>query len=273
MKPTIFPAQELEGVDDERRGDVDASVQAQECGAILDTSSETIATQWLRIHPGLRAKIWTAIAEHVRDHGRRRWDLVRERAEFAHVIGKAAGAAGKRRFWRWVSAVCEPPPPDKTRPHEARGAATEALSSATERARLAAQRNLPAAPSPAYMARAGAQATQNIDFLAAVTLIWADAERLRELAMQPDETSPDGKRIADAKVFDASIRRRVEVMESALRVMQEIWDLNFQEQFYNAITEIIVSELEEVPDVQERVIRRLVDLNNSRGMTIHAEPR
>jgi hypothetical protein len=176
----------------------------------------------------LKAAILTAIAEHVRAHGRRQWDLIRERPEFAPLIGREAGVNGKRRFWRWVNAVCEPPPADRTRPHEAREVTADALRSATERARLAAERNLPAAPSPSYLMRAGADASKNLDFLAAVHLIWADAERLREHAMRIDQTAPDGMAISDGKLFDASIRRRVEVMESALRVMRRsgTWNIS-----------------------------------------------
>jgi hypothetical protein len=220
---------------------------------------------------GIKQAILTAIGLHLREHGRRRWDLLREHPAYASVIGKAAGEKGRRKFWRWVQAMTEPAPPDATRPHEARAAADEALATATDRARRAAEQNIPVAPSPAYMMRAGAKGPTNIDFLAAVSGIWADAQRLREQAMGPDETSPDGQRIEDAKMFDASIRRRTEVMESALGVMREIWDLQYQQRFYDGITAIIVDELAEVPEIQERVIRKLAELNKSRGMTVHAE--
>lgn len=221
----------------------------------------------------LKLKIFAAIAEHIRTHGRKHWDLVREDPEFAHVIGKAAGGSGKRKFWRYVDAVSEIPPPDKTKPHEARAIATDALSQATERARLAAQQNLPAAPSPAYMMRAGAQASENLDFFREIPRMWADIERLRLQAMGSDEESPDGNSIDDPKMFDVSIRRRIELMESALRVMQEMWDVQQQQRLYDAITEIIVGELAAVPDIQQRVVAKLVELNKNRGMTIFAGAR
>ena len=217
-----------------------------------------------------KARILRAIAEHLRIFGRKEWDRVREHPDFAPIIGKVAGEKGRRKFWRWVNAVSEPAPLDKTRPHEARQVAADALDSATDRARLAAQENLPTAPSPAYLMRAGAGASRNIDFLAGIHLIWADAQRLREHSMLPDETAPEGMRISDAKLFDASIRRRVEVIESAVGI---IWDLEYQQRFYDGITDIIVDELASVPAIQERVIRRLVELNKSRGMTASPEAR
>lgn len=174
-----------------------------------------------KIHPDIKARILSEISPHVRVYGRREWDRIREKPEYAAVIGKASGPNGKRTFFRWVDSVLQPTPPDVTRPHEAREAATAGLAAATQQARLAAQKNLPAAPSPAYLMRAGAEGAKNIDFLAAIGVIWEDAVRLRDQALEPDDTSPDGTRIADTKGFDASIKRRLEVVDSALSVMQD----------------------------------------------------
>ena len=81
-----------------------------------------------------------------------------------------------------------------------------------------------------------------------------------------------GKRIEDARTFpDRSIGRRLEIIETAVQLMREIWDLGFQERFYDGITQIIVEELAPVPEIQGRVIQRLTELNNSRGMTVNAE--
>jgi len=225
------------------------------------------------VPPAIKAAILKAIPDHIRAHGRRHWDLLREREDFAAWIGRASGVAGKRRFWRWVRAVSQPPPPDRTRPFETRSAATEALNAAADQARLAAEKNLPAAPSPSYLMRTGVQGVKSLDFLAAVSGIWADAELLRELAMTTDGGTDGARRIANAAVFDSSIRRRLEVVESALRIMREIWDLKYQQSFYDAITNIIVDELASVPEIQMRVCQKLTELNNNIGMTIHMESR
>jgi hypothetical protein len=220
----------------------------------------------------LKQRILADLGVHIRTYGRTEWDRVRENPAYAHVIGKAAGEAGRRKFWRWVKAVSEPAPADKTRPHEAREVAEEGLAQATRQAREA-EKHLPAAPSPAYIMRSGAKAAKNIDFLASLNQIWADAEWMREQALAGDPEGPEGQRIDDMKTFDASIRRRLEVMDSALKAMREIWDLDFQKRYYDGIKDIIVSELAPYPEVQARVIRRLADLNKSRGMTMYAEAR
>jgi hypothetical protein len=219
----------------------------------------------------LKAKVLAEIAAHVAIYGRRNWDLIRENPQYAHLIGREAGESGKRTFWRWVNAACGVPPVDKTRPHEGREAATAALAAATERARAAALKHLPAAPSPAYLMREGARAAKQIDFLAAIHLVWADAERLRDDAVDADENAPGHEKIVDLKLFDRSINRRLEVIQSALRVMQTIYDFQHQQRFNSAITDILVEELAAFPEVQERVIRRLTDLNNRSGITIYSE--
>jgi hypothetical protein len=120
--------------------------------------------------------------------------------------------------------------------------------------------------------RKGAQAENQINFLAIVHELMADVGKLRGMSVVADEAAADGERVKNPHLFGQAIDKRLRVMETALKVMQEIWDLQYQQRFYDEITEIIVTELAAIPDVQERVIRRLADLNNRRGMTLYAEP-
>jgi hypothetical protein len=235
--------------------------------------SGSSAIRFRGIHPDLKSKILAAIVVHIQTHGHRHWRLLQERPEFAHVIGKASGPSGVRKLRRWVKSVSTATPADRTRPHENREAADDALRSAIVGAREAAQKNLPTAPPPSYLMAGGAQATKNIDFLAGVGLLWEDALRLRDHGLKADPNSNDGTSIEDPKVFSGSIGRRLEILESALGITRQVWDLDHQRQLYEAITEIIVEELASVPDIQRRVIIKLTELNNRRGMTIHAEVR
>lgn len=224
----------------------------------------------------LKPRILAEIAAHARVYGREQWDLLRERPEFAHVIGKEAGAVGKRKFYRWVEAVLggvravDRPQGGGVAP-DGGEAAAGVIDDAKKRALLAAQKNVPAAPSPAYLARSAATGDANVDFLAMLGGIVHDVDKLRAAAVKPDENQPDGEKIINLHVFDRSIGRRLEVMDKALRVMQEIWDLRYQQKFYDAITEIIVEEMAPYPEVQERVIRRLAELNQRQGMTLYAD--
>jgi hypothetical protein len=215
----------------------------------------------------LKLQILADIAAHVEIYGRQNWDEIRERPEYADLIGKAAGESGKRKFFRWVKSVCEPMPADKTRPREGRQVADDAMKSATRRARRAAMKNLPAAPSPAYMLRAGAQAERNIDYLAEAILVWEDIKQLREDAIVADDTVACGWRIQKWSRFNKSITLRLRAMDTFTRLRSEIYDLSYMERFIEGVGDIIVGELEPYPDVQERVIAKLEALNKSAGMT------
>jgi hypothetical protein len=248
---------------------VQAGSVAAQAGSVSHSALQQVTSPPVPRHSRaqIKARALAAIAEHIQVYGRKHWDLVRERPEFEAVIGKAAGQNGKRTFYRWVEAVSKPMPPDTTRPHEGRAVADQALATATERARLAAQQNLPAAPSPAYMMGAGAQATKNIDFLAEIDRMWDDILRLRSQSIDAGDGSPGSEVITDPKAFDRTISRRAEVMQTAVRVMQEIWDLQEHQRLYEAITSIIVEDLASVPEIQQRVVAKIAELNKTRGMT------
>lgn len=221
----------------------------------------------------LKDRILAEIAAHVRVYGRERWDLIREKPEYAHVIGKEAGGAGKRKFFRWVENVLggvPDPHPGAGRPHEVGDAAVAALDDAQKRALLAAQKNIPAAPSPAYLMRKGPAAENSINFLAVVHSLMGDVDMLR--AASVTENDDGTTKIKNLHFFGQQIDKRLKVMDTALRVMQEIWDLQYQQRFYDAIVSIIVEELGPYPEAQARAIDRLEELNARRGMTLHAEP-
>lgn len=215
----------------------------------------------------LKQQILIEIAAHMRIYGRTKWYLICDNPTYASLIGPETGASGKRTFMRWVNAVCEASPADRTKPHEGREVATTAMDEATLRARRAVARNIPAAPSPAYMLRQGARAEARLDILEECHLLWEDALLLRDHALEPDEKAAAGCRIRNMKVFEASIECRSRVLLRWMETTQEVWDLRYQQRFYDAISDIIVRELQPYPDVQERVIAQLEKLNKSSGMT------
>lgn len=215
-----------------------------------------------------KGQVLAAIREHVRVFGRRDWKRIRDR--FPNVAD--------RKFFRWVALVTETAPGDP-RKHVrtsdlVRGEKAETLRGAVDEARELAAKNIPAAPPPEYLARTGAAGRRNIDFLAATNEIWGDVMLLRDYAMNPDpELKGTPKSIKNPMYFDTSIKRRLDVMDSALRAMQAIWDLHYMEKFFQNIVQIIVEEIGPAnPEVQLRVLQRLQALNDRTGMTIHAEP-
>lgn len=80
-------------------------------------SSDNVDNEAGKLSPeALKPVILEAIGVHVREHGPKDWHLVRERTDFAHVIGQASVPSDSRRFWRWVAKVREEMPADRTRP-------------------------------------------------------------------------------------------------------------------------------------------------------------
>jgi hypothetical protein len=219
----------------------------------------------------LKTEILVAISEHLRRHGPRNWKLVRERTEFAPVIGEQAGEAGRRKFYRWQKSVREPMAADKTRPREGRAAVEDALANAVESARAAAERRLPAAPSPAFFMKLGADAEVKVGMVVAIEEVWGDLQLIRAHAFEDDGSG--GHRLKSSKVLMESAKSRIAVIETAVRLVKEIYDLDALHRLYRSIIDIIVTELAEAPDIQARVLDRLDALNNAQAMTPFAGAR
>jgi hypothetical protein len=215
----------------------------------------------------LKLRILADIAEHLAVYGRTNWKAICEAPDYAPIIGEQAGPSGKRKFMRWVNSVATPLRPDRTRPHEAAGVAGEAMAEARRRARLAARKNVPAPPSPAYMLRKGPKAEETINLLTDLERLWWDSILLRTESVEADEQAPSGERITNVRKFSGSIKRRMEVINTTMRVQGEIWDLKYQKKFYDEIIDIIVNVLADQPEKQQLVIERIVKLNETAGMT------
>ena len=192
-----------------------------------------------------RALVQQEIAHHLKVHGPKNWELLRD----LHP------EIGERTFFRWVKSVRE------------KGAG-EAIPLATKQARTESMKHVPAAPPPEYLAREGAAGVRQIDFIAALGDLYQDAEQLREFATQkPKEGEGPRRTIKNPILFDSSIKRRLDLITGAIKVMQEIYDLQRMREFYDLIVEEIARES---PDAARRIMVRLAELNAKHGLTIHA---
>lgn len=178
--------------------------------------------------------------------------------------------------WRWIreAKAADVPRPElinaraklvqkvKKLPKDAR--AQEAIDNGTERI----TKQLPAAPRPEYIARTGEAGLQTLDFVAEIHALYADASKLRAYAMKTrtdPETGEVTEVINNPAAFDKSIVRRAGLLESAIKAVQEVWDLRTMQNFY----ETIIDEIgRESPDCQRRIMERLAELNSRQGMTM-----
>jgi hypothetical protein len=117
-------------------------------------------------------------------------------------------------------------------------------------------RHLPAAPSPAYIAKVGAPELDKLDIFVELNKLFRDANMLRDSAVKPQ---PDGtEKVSNARVFDRSISRRVEILATSIATRKELWDLQRMEAFYSTIIETIAGES---PEVAQKIQKRLAEMN------------
>lgn len=129
--------------------------------------------------------------------------------------------------------------------------------------------DLPAAPSPAYIAKTGDEGLHTIDFVAEIKSLYADAKMLRAYSVSKKDDPETGEKVEYIKnpaAFDKSIVRRADLLDSAIRAVQEVWDLQTMQRFYEAVIEEIGQES---PACQQRIMKRLAALNSRTGMTMH----
>lgn len=219
------------------------------------------------LDPRIKASFMAAVANHLATVGSNNWTAVLN-------THPDIGIATKWRLIREAKAADVPKPQlinakakliqrAKKLPKDAR--AVEAEENGTTK--IAKQ--LPAAPSPNYIAKSGEAGLQTIDFVAEIHSLYRDASMLRAFSMSDvvDKESGEviGERIKNPAAFDKSIVRRADLLETAIKAVQEVWDLRTMQNFYETIIEEIGSES---PECQRRIMERLAVLNSRQGLTM-----
>jgi hypothetical protein len=214
----------------------------------------------------LKVQILDAIVEHIRIYGRKNWDRVRERDDFAPLVGAEAGPNGERTFRRWVAKVTKTCAPDSTRPHETR-AATEANAAwAAQEAAAHADHPVLRRVTPAYLMQSGASGVEKINLVACIPSLMKDIARMRDFALKEDPSGIDGLGVKDAKTLSESIRRTMELMESAIRLQRQIDAMRDEQQFHDDLLAVLSDELQDQPEVLDRVFTRIEELNARAGI-------
>ena len=218
------------------------------------------------IDPEIKTLFMQTVATHLATVGASNWKVVLDQFPQVHDQTK----------WRWIRAAkaADVPRPElinaraklvqkvKKLPKDARR--VEAEDNGTE----AISRQLPAAPSPAYIAKSGEHGLQTLDFVAEIHLLYRDANMLRAFAVSPVADADGvitGEKIKNPAAFDKSIVRRAGLLETAIKAVQEVWDLPTMQNFYETIIEEIGVES---PECQRRIMERLAILNSRQGMTM-----
>lgn len=210
---------------------------------------------------------------HMAKHGQKEWKILFDQFPDTHDQTK----------WRWLRmARHAAPPPEQISDARDKLVAKVQKFKGTQRGSAFAEKHLepevaeqavahlPAAPSPAYLAKAGDEGLRTIDFVAEIQNLYRDATMLRTYAVKErtdPETGETREVINNPAAFDKSIARRADLLETAIRAVQEVWDLRTMQNFYETVIEEIGHES---PECQRRIMVRLDKLNQRNGMTLGA---
>ena len=218
------------------------------------------------LDPRIKDAFLADVQKHLSTVGSNNWNAVLE----AHP---GIGIATKWRLIREAKAADVPRPElinakAKLVQKVKKAGGTDRQREARENGTEPIAKHLPAAPSPAYIARNGEAGLQNLDFVAEIHALYGDARKLRAYAVKtrPDpETGELVEVINNPAAFDKSIVRRADLLETAIKAVQEVWDLRTMQNFYETVIEEIGKES---PECQRRILERLAELNSRTGMTL-----
>lgn len=219
----------------------------------------------MAVDTGRKVEFFAAVKRHMATVGSTNWNDVLDQFEDIPISTR----------WRWIREVkgADPSRPELV---NAKAKIAQRIKKVGQTDRFKEMKgngtqpiaeHLPAAPSPNYIARTGEQGMQNLDFVAEIHQLYADAQMLRAygIKMKPNENGEMVEAIHNPAAFDKSIVRRASLLETAIKAVQEVWDLRTMQNFYQTIIEEIGKES---PETQRRIMERLAELNSRQGFTM-----
>lgn len=213
-----------------------------------------------KYEPERKAVVMDGIKRHLGEHGQKNYNLLFEK--FPDVE--------RGTIWTWLREV-------RNEPASMREIA-QAQAQLQERIQNETSAHIPSPLksenlSPALVAKAGAPIVRQIDFGAEIPKLYHDAEMLRAFSVKEvieaaENGDPDAQKIVEKiknpMQFEKSIRSRASVIETALKITREIWDMRRVHEMYECVVdEIGKADLE----TQKRILTRLAALNGRLGMT------
>jgi hypothetical protein len=207
-----------------------------------------------RVPPEMKARIRRAIAQNLREDGGD-WDLVREDPEFAPYIGRAAGEAGRKMFFRWKRQLALPLQPDRTRPKDGRQVIEEHQAWADKEASATpARTGLPIRLTGAQLMAQGRTALRGYQMVAErLQQASDDIERIRQCALIEDPEGVKGLAASDPQLLISAVKLEHDNAQRLTAFLVQITKLQDSEEFVQAVVAVIETELADVPEHRERV--------------------
>ena len=127
--------------------------------------------------------------------------------------------------------------------------------------------HLPTAPSPAVVAdMAPGDRARTFDFMGYFHGVVKDAEMMRAKSVRRDDAGQEV--LSNPVLMDLSIRRRLQIMETYMQSMEQLYNLEKIQELYRMVVEEVGKA---DPATQQAILARLRVLNNQRGLTTAAQ--
>lgn len=208
--------------------------------------------------------VMAAIGEHLNLHGPQNWDELM--ARFPDV--------SRATFFRWIKEAKEDIEAQASRQGTAalklaQQRIRSSVEVSPERTKREMKAQLPTAPSPAVIAKVpGELVEQTFDFMAYFQDIVRDANMTRNANVVKNEDGTE--RLKNQMMMDRNLSRRISIIQTWLQSIETVYNVErLQELYHLIIDEVGQSD----PEVQQRILVRLRDLNNRRGLTMTARLR
>lgn len=208
--------------------------------------------------------VMAAISEHLNLHGPQNWDELM--ARFPDV--------SRATFFRWIKEAKEDIEAQASRQGTAalklaQQRIRSSVEVSPERTKREMKAQLPTAPSPAVIANVpGELVEQTFDFMAYFQDIVRDANMTRNANVVKNEDGTE--RLKNQMMMDRNLSRRISIIQTWLQSIETVYNVErLQELYHLIIDEVGQSD----PEVQQRILVRLRDLNNRRGLTMTARLR
>jgi hypothetical protein len=188
------------------------------------------------------------IEAHLAKHGPTNYAPLRER--YSHVP--------EPTFWRWVKAAKQKPPTPALILQAREKLAERAATMTHDEVVATAAANLPAAPSPDFIAKSGERGQANLNLLERFHELYADAMLLRAFAMN------QAGGVKNPMVLAGSISLRNNLLNTALKATEAVYDFRRIQAFWDSVMEEIAAA---DPEIAKRIMERLHRLNSEIGMS------
>lgn len=219
-----------------------------------------------RIPDALELKLLRALVSHVREHGSKRYDLIREDPEYAPWIGHAEGEKGRKRFRRLLDRITKPLPADGAPASAASALNADQEAWATQQlaANAATIGRLPIA-TPQLMSGGLPALLDIIELRRELDECTDDLNRIRDVALEDDPQAIGGRAAAIPDLLLKVAKARTELSSRKAQLYDRQLSLLRDHAFGLDLVAMISDSLADQPEKRALLLSGLQTLVRKHG--------